>query len=55
MTTHATTPLHPALRRTSAALAVVGARQASQAFPTLAQSLMVLGLSVAAIAALAFG
>ena len=54
MTTHANASLHPSLRRTTAALAVVGARQASQAFPTVAQSLMVLGLAVATIAALAF-
>lgn len=55
MTTQDTPALHPSLRRTTAALDAVGARQGANALPSIAQSLLVLGLSIAAVAAMAFG
>ena len=51
MTSQDPPALHPSLLRTSAALQAIGARQQSQAFPTIAQSLVALALSVAAVAA----
>lgn len=55
MTTHATPSQHPSLLRTTAALAAVGARQGAHALPSIAQSLMALGLAIAAVAAVALG
>jgi len=47
--------MHPSLRRTTAALDVVGARQGSNAFPSIAVSLLALALAVATIAAVVLG
>jgi hypothetical protein len=55
MTTHETSTQHPSLLRTTAALDAVGARQGANALPSIAQSLLMLGLSIAAVAAMAFG
>jgi hypothetical protein len=55
MTTHETPPQHPALRRTTAALDAVGARQGSNALPSIAATVLVLGLSIAAVVAMALG
>lgn len=55
MNTQHTNATHPSILRTNAALEVVGARQRWDALPAVAQSLLALGLSLAAIAAVAFG
>lgn len=54
MNTQRTTAMHPSLLRTTAALGVVGARQQRNALPAAIQTVLALGLSVAAIAAIAF-
>lgn len=54
MNTQRTTTMHPSLLRTTAALGVVGARQQLNALPAAIQTVLALGLSVAAIAAIAF-
>jgi hypothetical protein len=54
MNTERTTAMHPSLLRTTAALEVVGARQQRNALPATLQTVIAIGLSVAAIAALAF-
>lgn len=46
---------HPDLARLTANLAVIGRRQVANAMPTWAQSVMLLGLSLAAVAAVVFG
>jgi hypothetical protein len=46
---------HPDLARLTANLAVIGRRQEANAVPTWAQSVLLLGLSIATVAALIFG
>ncbi len=55
MNTQSNPSMHPAMRRTTAALAVVGARQGSNAIPSIALSLLALALAIATIAAVALG
>lgn len=54
MNTQQNRAMHPALRRTTAALEVVGARQQLNAIPAALQTVLAIGLSLAAIAAVAF-
>lgn len=54
MNTQQNSAMHPSLRRTTAALAVVGARQQLNAIPAALQTVLAIGLSLAAIAAVAF-
>lgn len=46
---------HPDLVRLTANLGVIGARQEANAVPTWAQSVVLLGLSLAAVAAVVLG
>lgn len=48
-------PVPAALARTTAALAVVGARQGRRGLPLLAHALVTAGLFVGTLAAIAFG
>jgi hypothetical protein len=46
---------HPALLRTTDAIALIGARQGARSLPVTAQVLVVLGLQLGAIAAIMLG
>ncbi len=48
-------PQHPALLRTTDAIALIGARQGSRSLPVIAHALAVLGLQIGAIAAIMLG
>ena len=50
-----TQTVHPALLRTTDAIATIGARQGARSLPVLANAIAVLGLGLGAIVAIVLG